>query len=359
VATLVAEGAPRTAVFDAVAAEMEGLLGADRVSLSRYEPGAEITVLAHRGSGAELVPTGSRLSLEGNNVQEMVRRTEGPAQMDNFEEAHGPIAEVQRTMGVRGVVAVPVVVDGRVWGVIGASWVGEESPPVDTEERMAQFAGLLETAIANADSRGQLDASRARLVTEADEARRRLVRDLHDGAQQRLVHTIVMLKLAERALGTHDGEARQLVGDALEQAEQSNRELRELAHGILPAALERGGLRAGVDAFVGRLDLPVGLDVPAERFPAEIEASAYFIVAEALTNVVKHAHADHAQVTVSVQNGVLHVQVRDDGIGGADPDGHGLVGLGDRATALGGRLQIESPRGGGTLLAATLPLPTG
>ena len=359
VATLVAEGAPRTAVFDAVAAEMEGLLGADRVSLSRYEPGAEITVLAHRGSRAELVPKGSRLSLEGNNVQEMVGRTERPVRMDNFEEAHGPIAEVQRTMGVRGIVAVPVVVDGRVWGVIGASWVGEESPPIDTEERMAQFAGLLETAIANADSRGQLDASRGRLVTAADEARRRLVRDLHDGAQQRLVNTIVTLKLAKRALGTHVGEARQLVGDALEQAEQSNRELRELAHGILPAVLERGGLRAGVDAFVGRLDLPVRLDVPAERVPAAIEASAYFIVAEALTNVVKHAHAEHAQVTVSVQNGLLHVQVRDDGIGGADPDGHGLVGLGDRATALGGRLEIESPPGGGTLLVATLPLPTG
>jgi signal transduction histidine kinase len=316
-------------------------------------------VLAHHGSRAELVPKGSRLSLEGNSVQEMVGRTERPVRMDNFEEAHGPIAEVQRTMGVRGIVGVPVVVDGRVWGVIGASWVGEESPPVDTEERMAQFAGLLETAIANADSRGQLDASRGRLVTAADEARRRLVRDLHDGAQQRLVHTIVTLKLAKRALGTHVGEARQLVGDALEQAEQSNRELRELAHGILPAVLERGGLRAGVDAFVGRLDLPVRLDVPAERVPAEIEASAYFIVAEALTNVVKHADAEHAQVTVSVQNGLLHVQVRDDGIGGADPDGHGLVGLGDRATALGGRLEIESPPGGGTLLAATLPLPTG
>jgi signal transduction histidine kinase len=173
------------------------------------------------------------------------------------------------------------------------------------------------------------------------------------------VHTIVTLKLAERALGTHDGEGRQLVGDALEQAEQSNRELRELAHGILPAVLERGGLRAGVDAFVGRLDLPVGLDVPSDRFPAEVEASAYFIVAEAVTNVVKHAHAQRADVTVSVQDGVLHVQVRDDGIGGADPAGHGLVGLRDRATALGGRLQIESPPDGGTLVTATLPLPSG
>ena len=357
VATLVAEGAPPTTVFDAVAAEMEALLGADRVSLSRYEPGAEITVLAHRGSGAELVPSGSRLSHEGDNVQEIVRRTERPARMENFEEAHGSIAEVQRTMGVRVVVATPVVVDARVWGVIGASWVGEESPPAETEERMAKFAKLLETAIANADSRDQLTASRARLVTEGDEARRRVVRDLHDGAQQRLVHSIVTLKLAQQALRQKDGEAESLVAEALEQVEQGNAELRELAQGILPAVLTRGGLPAALDAIVARLDLPVHVDVPAERFPAEIESSAYFIVAEALTNVVKHAQAGRVEVRASAADGLLRVEVRDDGLGGADPKGHGLVGMADRVTALGGRLDIESPADGGTLLAATLPVP--
>jgi signal transduction histidine kinase len=356
VATLVAEGAPPTTVFDAVAAEMEGLLAADRVSLSRYELGAEITVLAHRGSGAELVPSGSRLNHQGDNVQEMVRRTERPARMENFEEAHGSIAEVQRTMGVRVVVAAPVVVEGRVWGVIGASWVGEESPPADTEERMAKFAGLLETAIANADSRDQLTASRARLVTEADEARRRVVRDLHDGGQQRLMHTIVTLKLAQRALRQKDAEAGSLVDEALEHAEAGNAQLRELAHGILPPILTRGGLRAGLDAVVERLELPVEVDVPAARFPEEIEASAYFIVAEALTNVVKHSQARRAEVNAFVDNGTLHVVVRDDGLGGADPEGHGLVGIADRVTALGGRLDIESPADGGTLLAATLPV---
>jgi signal transduction histidine kinase len=359
VATLVAEGVSPTEVFDAVAAEVERVLGADRVSLSRYEPGAEITVLAHRGSGAELVPTGSRLSHEGDNVQEMVRRTERPARMADFHGAHGRIAEVQRTMGVGTVVAAPVVVDGRLWGVIGASWVGEESPPADTEERLAQFAGLLDTAIANADSRDQLTASRARLVTEGDEARRRVVRDLHDGAQQRLVHTIVTLKLAQRAFRQQDGKAESLLREALEHAEQGNEELRELAHGILPAILTRGGLRAGIDAVVMRLDLPVRVDIPAERFPLEIEASAYFIVAEALTNVVKHSHAEHAEVRASVEDGMLHVEVRDDGIGGADPSGHGLVGMGDRVAALGGRLRIESPAGGGTRVAAALPFSGG
>jgi signal transduction histidine kinase len=165
-----------------------------------------------------------------------------------------------------------------------------------------------------------------------------------------------MLKLAQRAVREKDGKAESLVGEALAHAEQGNAELRELAHGILPAVLTRGGLRAALDAVVTRLDLPVQIDVSAERFPAEIEASAYFIVAEALTNVVKHARAGHAKVRASVRDGTLHVEVRDDGIGGADPEGHGLVGIGDRVTALGGRLKIESPAGGGTLVAATLPL---
>jgi len=356
VATLVAEGAAPTAVFDAVAAEMEGLLDADGVTLSRYEPGSEVTVVAHRGSDAWRVPPGSRVRHEGENVTTMVRRSERPARMESYAGTHGAIAELVHNLGVRATVGAPVVVDGWLWGVVIANWRGEESPPAGTEERMAQFAQLLDTAIANADSRDQLTASRARLLTAADEARRRVVRDLHDGAQQRLVHTIVMLKLAQRALREKDEEAESLVGEALEQAEQGNTELRELAHGILPAVLTRGGLGAGVRSVVGRLNLPVQVDVPAERFPAEIEASAYFIVAEALTNVVKHANAGRAEVRASVEDGMLHVEVRDDGIGGADPGGHGLVGIADRATALGGRLKIENPVGGGTLVAATLPL---
>jgi signal transduction histidine kinase len=183
-----------------------------------------------------------------------------------------------------------------------------------------------------------------------------VVRDLHDGAQQRLVHTIVTLKLAQQAFGDGDGRAEALVAEALEEAEWGNAELRELAHGILPAVLARGGLRAGVDSVVSRLNVPVRVDVPAERFPSEIEASAYFIVAEALTNVVKHSRAAGADVRAWVEDGVLHVEVHDDGIGGADPGGHGLVGMADRVTALGGRLSVESPTGGGTLVAATLPL---
>jgi signal transduction histidine kinase len=359
VAMLVADGAAPAAVFDAVAAEMERLLGADAVTLSRYEPGEEVTVVAHRGSNASQVPPGTRVSHQGENVTSLVRRSERPARLEHYDGTHGAIAELARSLGVRASVAAPIVVDGRLWGVTIANWRGEESPPADTEERMAQFAELLDTAIANADSRDQLTASRARLVTEGDEARRRVVRDLHDGAQQRLVHAIVTLKLAQRAFRDEDGEAEALIGEALEQAELGNAELRELAHGILPAILTRGGLRAGVSALVARLDLPIEVELPVERFPAEIEASAYFIVAEALTNVVKHSHAGRAGVRAYVEGEMLYVEIRDDGIGGADPGGHGLVGVGDRVTALGGRVQIESPATGGTLVAAALPLSAG
>jgi signal transduction histidine kinase len=199
-------------------------------------------------------------------------------------------------------------------------------------------------------------ASRARLVTAGDAARRRVVRDLHDGAQQRLVHTIVTLKLARHALRSNPEEVESLLASALEHAERSNVELRELAHGILPASLTNGGVGAAIDALVGRLDLPVHMDVPAERFAPQVEASTYFIVAEALTNVVKHARATSAEVKAYAIDGVLYVEVRDDGIGGADLGGHGLVGLADRAAALGGRLEVESPATGGTRVAAALPL---
>jgi signal transduction histidine kinase len=356
VATLVAEGAGPIAVFDAVAAEVERLLDAHEVVLGRYESGPEVTVVAHRGAGAGRLGRGTRLSHEGENVAALVRRSERPARMAHSETAQGAIADIARALSVGVSVGAPVVVEGLLWGVIQAGWGGEESPPGDTEERMVRFAELLETAIANADSRDQLNASRARLLTEGDEARRRVVRDLHDGAQQRLVHTIITLKLANRALHQKQAEmAESLLGEALEHAEQGHTELRELAHGLLPASL-KDGLRAGVDAIAARHDLSVEVDVPAQRFPMEIERSAYFIVAESLTNIVKHAHARHAKVKAFVDEGVLHVEVRDDGIGGADPHGHGLIGLRDRATALGGRLTIENPARGGTVVAATLPL---
>jgi PAS domain S-box-containing protein len=356
VATLVAEGASPTAVFDAAAAELGALLHAHGVSLCRYEAGDELTVVAHRGPEAARLPPGTRVRHDSKSVTAMVRRTQRPARLDSYAETGGTIGDLIGRLKFSAGVGAPIVVEGRLWGVTVANWTGAERPPPDTEQRMAEFTELLDAAIANADSRDQLTASRARLLTEADEARQRVVRDLHDGAQQRLVHTILTLKLAQRALRSGRVDAGSRVDEALAHAERSNNELRELAHGIHPLALTAGGLRGAVRTLVQRIDLPVDVDVLDERLPPEIEASAYFIIAEALTNVLKHSQAAHADVTASVRNGMAHVQVRDDGTGGADPDGHGLVGMKDRVAALGGRFEIASPPGGGTCIAATLPL---
>jgi signal transduction histidine kinase len=171
-----------------------------------------------------------------------------------------------------------------------------------------------------------------------------------------LLHTIVTLKLAQEALKPDNDEADAFLAEALEHAQRGNTELRELAHGILPAVLAQGGLRSGVSSIVSRLDLPIEVSVTSDRFPPEIEASAYFVIAEALTNVVKHAHAARAEVTAFVKDDVLHLEIRDDGDGDADPSGHGLIGLRDRVTALNGRLTVENPVEGGTTLTAALPL---
>jgi GAF domain-containing protein len=356
VATLVAEGAAPAAVFDAVAAEMATLLDADGITLVRYESDDELTVLAHHGSAAQQVPAGSRIRHDGASVTATVRRTQRPARMESYADTHGQIGEVIGDLRYRSGVGAPIVVDGRLWGATIANWTGEEPPPPGTEDRLAQFARLLDTAIANADSRDQLTASRARLVTEALEARRGVVRDLHDGGQRLLVHTIIKLKLARRALDENKPDAAPLLSEALEHAESANDELRELSHGQLPSVLTREGLRAGVVELVATASIPVEIDVRVGRLPAVVEATAYFFVAETLTNVVKHARAERAQVRAFVQDDTLHVEVRDDGVGGANPSGGGLVGLRDRVTALRGRLCIQSSAQGGTILVATLPL---
>ena len=202
----------------------------------------------------------------------------------------------------------------------------------------------------------EVQASRARVIRAADEERRRIVRDLHDGAQQRLVHTIVTLKLARVGLERGEPGAIRLVDEALANAQRATGELRELVHGILPSVLIHGGLSAGVDALASRMPVPVETDVLSTRLSPNVEATAYFVIAEALTNVAKHAGASRAWVTASGGHGRLDVQVRDDGVGGARPGGSGLLGMHDRLAALDGRLHVESPRGGGTVIAATIPV---
>jgi signal transduction histidine kinase len=357
VATLVAEGAAPGSLLAVVAREVAGFVNVPLVSIVCYEADGTATERASVSERGELFPVGSRWLLDGTNVVAQVRESGRAARINDYSGLEGTIADTVRRAGIRSTVGIPIVVDGELWGAMVVSSTEPEPLPEATEARLADFTELVGTAIANAESRAELIASRARVVAAADDARRRVVRDLHDGAQQRLVHTVITLKLAQRELVDGQGTAQAQVAEALDQAEQANAELRELAHGILPSVLTRGGLRAGVDALVSRIDVPVEVEVSVDRLPIEIEASAYFVVAEALTNVVKHSRAGSAEVKAWVDDGALHLEIRDDGAGGAQPDGVGLLGLADRLAALEGRLRVESPQNAGTVIAATLPLP--
>jgi signal transduction histidine kinase len=357
VATLVARGVPQDELFAAVAEEVVWLLPVDFAHMGRYESDGTVTVIATSGSTVDRFPVGLRWPLGGNNLSTIVFETGRPGRIDGYTKAFGPLGDTGRQIGIRSSAGTPIIVEGRVWGVVTAGSTVEQSLPADVESRLGSFTELVATAVANAESRGELTASRARIVAAADESRRRIERDLHDGAQQRLVHAVIVLKLALRALSNGDANAGELVTEALQHAEQANAELRELAHGILPAALTRGGLGAGVEALVSRASVAVSVDVPVERLPAGVEATAYFVISEALTNVVKHAHAEAARVTARVERGELRVEIRDDGAGGArGGEGTGLGGLEDRVSALDGRLVVESPPGGGTRVCAVLPI---
>jgi signal transduction histidine kinase len=249
-------------------------------------------------------------------------------------------------------------VDGRLWGVVSAGWNGELSPPANTEQRMAQFAQLLDTATANADSRAELIASRARLVAASDEARRRFERDLHDGVQQRLVSLALELNLAETIALREDTELVAQLAHIRQGLSEALDDLRELSRGIHPAILSEGGLVRGLKALARRSAVPVELRVSIdERLADQVEVGAYYVVSEALTNAAKHARASNVEVTGYVHDGRLQLTIGDDGVGGADPArGSGLTGLADRVAALGGTIAISSPPGEGTSLHVELPV---
>jgi PAS domain S-box-containing protein len=356
VATLVAQGVPSTEIFSAVTEEVGRLLHADLAGMIRYEPDDMMSVVATWAAMGKPPAVRDRLPTEEGDPARLIATTRRAARIDDWNDVPGPIAAFLRVAAISSSVGSPILVEGRVWGVLAVHTQRPEFP-ADAESRLENFTDLVATAISNSEARNELAASRARIVAATDEERRRVVRDLHDGAQQRLVHTVITLKLAHRAFQNPEkDDAGPLLTAALGHAEQATAELRELVHGILPAVLTHGGLRAGVDALASRMPVPVENGVSVGRLPAAVEATAYFIVAEALTNVAKHARAGHATVTARIEDGALRVQVRDDGIGGARSDGSGLLGLADRLSVLHGNLRIESPAAGGTLVAAELPL---
>jgi signal transduction histidine kinase len=356
VATLIARGVPSSELFAAVAEELGRLFGADLAGIIRYETDATVTPVATWTAAGEHPDLPNQWPTEEGDPAMLIAKTRRPARVDDWNDVPGPIAAFIRDLGIRSSVGSPILVEERLWGALAVHTKQLDPFPGDTESRLENFTELVATAISNIQARSDLAASRARIVAAADEERRRVVRDLHDGAQQRLVHTMLVVAQARRALLPNQEPANEFMTEALAQAEAATDELRELAHGLLPEILTHGGLRAAIKALALRAPVPVEVAISVDRLPADVEATAYFFVAETLTNIAKHAHATGATVRARIENGTVRVHVRDDGVGGARPEGSGLVGLADRLAAHNGRLRVESPADGGTLVAADIPL---
>jgi signal transduction histidine kinase len=359
VATFVASDPEPEALFEVVAEECGRLLHARSAATIRYEDGWALTLGRWATDDLGGFEVGTRVPLEGSDgLTAVVARTGAPARIDDYRGVRGVAAELMVARGYRSAVAAPVIVSGgRVWGLVLVSSAG--SLGADAEHRLAGFAELVALALESAETRAELKASRVRILEAGVLERRRLERNLHDGAQQRLVALAVQLRVLEKRLG--DPElALKLLRGAAEELEHALAELRELARGLHPAVLADRGLAPALETLAARAPLPVTVSgVPDERLAEPLEAAVYFVVAESLTNAVKHADASELRVSMAAEHGELLVEIADDGRGGADPragDGTGLRGLADRVEALGGRLALESPVGAGTIVRAVLPL---
>jgi signal transduction histidine kinase len=359
VATQVARGATPAELYPAAVVELSGGLGVDNVALLQYESGGATVIAGCRDLHGQ--PTmhagGEHLSLAGDNVSSQILLHGRPARMDSYVGATGSAAERIRSLGLHSVAGAPIFADGRVWGVLLVGSARAGALPAGTERRIEDFADLVSTAIANAEIRAELTASRARVVTAADHARQRFERDLHDGVQQHVVSLSLQLRRVEALVPPDLHELRAQVSDAVAGLGAIAAELREVSRGIHPAILSRGGLGPAIKALARRSSIPVGLDLGVHsRLPEQVEVAAYYIVAEALTNAAKHASASEVIVEAVIEAGNFRLTICDNGIGGAAVSrGSGLIGLKDRIEALGGRLDVVSPAGGGTTLTANIP----
>jgi PAS domain S-box-containing protein len=358
VATLVAREGEHSEVVAAVAEEVGKLLSAEAAGVVRYEPWGQGTVVGTWSrSGVPPLPAGEVVDLATETSVGRVYETGRPGRTTGFEGAEGSLARRVNERGYRSSLAAPIHVEGRLWGALAVGDVREEPLAEGSEQRLARFAELVAQALANADAREQLAASRARLVETSDAERRRLERNLHDGAQQSLQAVSLTMQLARARLPGDPDEAQPLLDTAADELAAALTELRELARGIHPAVLSERGLAAALRGVVRRAPLPVEIEtLPSGRLPESVEVAAYYLVTEALVNVARYAHASAATVAVSRVGDRAVVEVIDDGIGGADVTrGSGLRGLGDRIGALGGALEVDSPRGVGTTIRATIP----
>jgi signal transduction histidine kinase len=356
VATLVARGASASTLFRAVSEEIALLLPADATVLSRYDSDGFLTRVGTWSRSGVHLPPGERSALGGRNVSTLVYETGQAARLDNYGDDAGEAA-VWVTSGLRSSVGVPISVEGRLWGVVVAVSMSAEPLPADAETRLAGFTELVATAIANAETQAELTTSRARIVATADKTRRRIERDLHDGAQQQLVTLALQLRAAQATVPPELEELHAELDRVAAGLKSTLDELREYARGIHPAILADGGLAPALKTLARRSSTPVTLDVRGHgRLPERVEVTAYYVIAEALANVAKHAKASAVHIEVDATGEVMRLAIRDDGVGGANPvRGSGLIGLKDRVEAIGGTLSVRSHHGEGTTLHVELP----
>jgi signal transduction histidine kinase len=356
-AMLVARGELPEAVFAAVTKEVLRHFGSGTARMIRFELDGTATLVANEGTTGPHVRVGQPWEgYPSTGLTATVRRTGQAARVDDYLDVPG--GEQYLGEGLRSAVAMPVHVHGRLWGLIAVG-SGQGPLPPDTEQRMTEFTDLVGTAVANAQSRAELMASRARIVAASDEARRRIERDLHDGAQQHLVALAYKLRSAE---ASHEsGEIRAEIAGVAAELMSVLDDLREISRGIHPAILSKAGLRPALRALGRRSTIPVDVQVRVDgRLPEPVEVGAYYVVSEMLANAAKHARASVVEVDAEASGGTLRLRVRDDGIGGADPvRGSGLLGLKDRIEALGGTLSVHSPVGRGTTVSCELPVLVG
>jgi PAS domain S-box-containing protein len=358
VATCVASEADPSSVFDIVAEEVGRLLGGRAANVVRFEPDADAgTLVGGWTRHFRSLQVGSQVTFDGPTALGMVKRSMRPARVDDYSTVPGEFAAVIRELGIDASVAAPIGVGGELWGAIVVSTTRDAPLAADAEARIEEFAELVAVGLASAEARAEVVASRARIVAAGDAERRRLERNLHDGAQQQLVTLSLSLRMARAKLDPA-GEAAALLDEASDQLTRALADLRELARGIHPAILTDQGLATALEALAGRAPVPVELSVDAPQdIPEQIEATVYYVAAEALTNTAKYARAGSARVSVECDGRRLTLEVADDGCGGADRKlGSGLSGLADRVSALGGRLRVISPAGGGTTVTAELPI---
>ena len=358
VATLVAQGVPPVEIFSAVSNEASRLFGAAKAAVLRFSHDGPAAVFVGVSQTLDL-PVGTRWEFQPGMASAEVYRTRRSARVDamDWSSASGPVAAAARRLGILSSVASPIVVEGRLWGAMNITST-DQLLPTGTEGRLENFTDLLATAIANAESRSELAASRRRIVAASDQARRRIGRDLHDGTQQRLVSLGLAARTAEDDVAAGRGDPEAYLARIAAGLADAAAELQEFSRGIHPAILSERGLGPALRTLARRSAVPVDLEVTADaRYPEPVEVAAYYVASEALANAMKHARASRIEMSLAMRQGSLLLSVRDDGIGGADPArGSGLAGLTDRVEALGGSIRLDSAAEAGTHITADLPL---